>query len=62
MKYIKCDMCGEHADWDDPPILIEGVVLQFRVGSGGPDFEYTKEICETCKGKLLKAFPKLKQK
>ena len=60
-KYAICDNCGEKDDWivNQVPILDGGAVLKLRGDTGSDEFEHTLEICETCKNKLLKEWPRL---
>jgi len=63
MRFAICDNCGAKDDAaykPNHPILVGGVLLQFRQEDGDDEMEAELELCEECRNELLKAFPKLK--
>ena len=61
-RYAECDNCGDKDDmnYGSGPILVGGVVLQFRAADGD-DIDCKMDLCQGCRQKLLKLMPKLQK-
>jgi hypothetical protein len=61
-RYAQCDICGHKDDLcfaPGQPILGAGLVLMFR--DDDKDFAGELDVCESCRWKILNAFPELKK-